>query len=80
MSAAQLIEARAAVNQGVGQMKSYQRLSREYDQKVKQLQRACRLCERLQAQVEDLRFLIWKTERGAREYRDQSLALLESIS
>lgn len=57
----------------------YQRLIRERDRKVEQLQRASKLCERLQDQVDDLRLRIRDTERGAREYREQSLALISSI-
>lgn len=57
----------------------YQRLSRERDRKEEQLQRARKLCELLQDQVEELRFRIRDTERGAREYREQALALINSI-
>lgn len=57
----------------------YQRLIRERDRKVEQLQRASKLCERLQDQVDELRLRIRDTERGAREYREQSLALISSI-
>ena len=58
---------------------TYQRLVRDHDRKEEQLQRARKLCERLQDQVEELRFRIRDTERGAREHREQVLALLDSI-
>ena len=57
----------------------YRRLSRDRDRKEQQLQRARKLCERLQGQLVDLHFRIRDTERGGREYREKLLAWISSL-